>query len=133
MATSAAPIELMEARSVGAIPKGREWQYEPKWDGFRCLLARDGNLISMQSKSGQNLARYFPEVVAAARELRESSFVLDGELVVQVGRELSFGREDRRVAPRSALRARRGLWGQGGDRQSAFILALARFPRSRTL
>ena len=102
MASSAAPIEVMEARSVDVIPKGREWQYEPKWDGFRCLLARDGNLISMQSKSGQDLARYFPEVVAAARELRESSFVLDGELVVQVGRELSFDDLLQRIHPASS-------------------------------
>ena len=102
MASSAAPSEVMEARSVDAIPKGREWQYEPKWDGFRCLLARDGNSISMRSKSGQDLARYFPEVVSAARALPESRFVLDGELVVQVGRELSFDDLLQRIHPASS-------------------------------
>lgn len=50
----------MEARSVDAIPRGKEWQYEPKWDGFRCLLSRDGSHIDLRSKSGEDLARYFP-------------------------------------------------------------------------
>jgi ATP-dependent DNA ligase len=57
--------EAMEARSVDTIPSGKEWQYEPKWDGFRCLLARDAGTVAMYSKSGQDLSRYFPEVVAA--------------------------------------------------------------------
>jgi ATP-dependent DNA ligase len=83
-------IEVMEARSVATIPVGREWQYEPKWDGFRCLLARDADTVAMHSKSGQNLGRYFPEVVAAALSLREKSFVLDGEIVVPVGNAFSF-------------------------------------------
>lgn len=48
------------------IPTGRQWQYEPKWDGFRCLLSRDGDTVAMYSKSGQDLSRYFPEVAAAA-------------------------------------------------------------------
>ena len=74
----------MEARSVDTIPTGREWQYEPKWDGFRCLLARDGDTVAMHSKSGQDLSRYFPEVVAAALSLSEKCFVLDGEIVVPV-------------------------------------------------
>ena len=63
----------MEARSVDAIPIGEEWQYEPKWDGFRCLLTRDADTVAMYSKSGQDLSRYFPEVVAAARTLREKT------------------------------------------------------------
>jgi len=71
--------EAMEARSVDAIPAGEGWQYEPKWDGFRCLLARDAGTVAMYSKSGQDLSRYFPEVVAAALTLREKSFVLDGK------------------------------------------------------
>jgi len=102
MASNAAPIEVMEARSVEAIPRGMQWQYEPKWDGFRCLLARNGNSISMQSKSGQDLARYFPEIVAAARALTESNFILDGELVVQIGGELSFDDLLQRIHPASS-------------------------------
>jgi ATP-dependent DNA ligase len=99
MATRPAHTETMEARSVDAIPVGREWQYEPKWDGFRCLLARDGDGVAMYSKSGQDLARYFPEVVAAARTLREQSFVLDGEIVVPVGRHFSFDDLLQRIHP----------------------------------
>jgi ATP-dependent DNA ligase len=93
------PIEAMEARSVDAIPGGKEWQYEPKWDGFRCLLARDADAVAMYSKSGQDLSRYFPEVVAAALTLREKSFVLDGEIVVPVGGRFSFDDLLQRIHP----------------------------------
>jgi ATP-dependent DNA ligase len=91
--------EAMEARSVDAIPAGEEWQYEPKWDGFRCLLARDAGTVAMYSKSGQDLSRYFPEVVAAALTLREKSFVLDGEIVVPVGGRFSFDDLLQRIHP----------------------------------
>ena len=60
----------MEARSVDAIPRGGEWQYEPKWDGFRCLVSRDGRKVELRSKSGEDLARYFPELVDAALRLK---------------------------------------------------------------
>src|SRR5437773_11284392 len=59
------PYAPMEALSVDEIPTGDEWQYEPKWDGFRCLAFRDGDKVELQSKSGQPLARYFPGMVAA--------------------------------------------------------------------
>ena len=91
--------EAMEARSVDVVPTGEEWQYEPKWDGFRCLLARDAHGVSMYSKSGQDLARYFPEVVAEALSLPEKSFVLDGELVVPVGGRFSFDDLLQRIHP----------------------------------
>lgn len=55
----------MEARSVEKIPRGREWQYQPKWDGFRCLLSRNAGDVDLRSKSDEDLARYFPEVVSA--------------------------------------------------------------------
>ena len=80
----------MEAVSVDEIPRGAEWQYEPKWDGFRCLIFRDGANVELQSKSGQPLARYFPEVVEAVQSLPAKQFVLDGELVVPEGNALSF-------------------------------------------
>src|SRR5262249_22080284 len=54
--------EAMEARAVSEIPRDGPWQYEPKWDGFRCLLGRSRDAVAMRSKSGQDLARYFPEV-----------------------------------------------------------------------
>ena len=59
----------MEARSVEEIPAGDGWQYEPKWDGFRCLAFRDRDKIYLQSKAGQPLARYFPDVVANVAKL----------------------------------------------------------------
>jgi ATP-dependent DNA ligase len=92
-------IQPMEARSVDEIPVGERWQYEPKWDGFRCLLARDGEKITMTSKSGQDLTRYFPEVASAAVLLPERRFVVDGELVVQIGREFSFDALLQRIHP----------------------------------
>ena len=55
------PFPPMEALSVDDIPAGPEWQYEPKWDGFRCLVFRDGDKVELQSKSGQPLTRYYPE------------------------------------------------------------------------
>jgi ATP-dependent DNA ligase len=99
-------IEAMEARSVDAIPIGQEWQYEPKWDGFRCLLARDADAVAMYSKSGQELSRYFPEVVAAALALREKSFVIDGEIVVPIGGRFSFDDLLQRIHP-AASRAKK--------------------------
>jgi ATP-dependent DNA ligase len=80
----------MEARRVEAIPSGDGWQFEPKWDGFRALVFRDGRDVAIQSKAGQPLTRYFPEVVEAFRKLRAKSFVVDGEIVVPVNGRLSF-------------------------------------------
>ncbi len=80
----------MEAKSVAQLPSGDNWQYEPKWDGFRCLAFRDGNNVSLQSKSGQPLGRYFPELVEALLKLKPKQFVLDGEIVVPVKGKLSF-------------------------------------------
>lgn len=92
-------LEAMEARSVDEIPAGPEWQYEPKWDGFRCLLDRQAKSITLTSKSGQDLTRYFPEVVEAVRAIKEASFVLDGEIVVPLGRTLSFDALLQRIHP----------------------------------
>jgi ATP-dependent DNA ligase len=89
----------MEALSVDEIPAGKEWQYEPKWDGFRCLVFRDGKSVELQSKSGQSLTRYFPELVAALAEIKSPRFVLDGELVVPEGRVFSFDNLLQRIHP----------------------------------
>ena len=89
----------MEARSVEEIPTGEEWQYEPKWDGFRCLAFRDGNKIFLRSKNGQPLARYFPDVVANVAKLPQQQFVLDGELVIPIGGALSFDELQLRLHP----------------------------------
>ncbi len=99
-------LKAMEARSVDQIPVGKQWQYEPKWDGFRCLLDRSGEKVQMVSKSGQDLTRYFPEVVSAARRLPETRFELDGELVVPSGDTFSFDELLQRIHP-AASRIRR--------------------------
>jgi ATP-dependent DNA ligase len=84
------PFAPMEAKSVPEIPSGDGWQYEPKWDGFRCLAFRNGNKVVLQSKSGQPLGRYFPELVQAFLELGADKFVLDGEIVIERDGRLSF-------------------------------------------
>jgi len=93
------PLLPMEAKSVDAIPTGPGWQYEPKWDGFRCLAFRRDNDINLQSKSGQPLARYFPDIVIALSQLVANKFVLDGELVVDVGGRFSFDELQLRLHP----------------------------------
>ncbi len=89
----------MEARSAEQIPTGDAWQYEPKWDGFRCLAFRDRDNIYLQSKAGQPLARYFPDVVANVAKLPQQHFVLDGELVISVKGALSFDELQLRLHP----------------------------------
>jgi ATP-dependent DNA ligase len=90
----------MEARVARALPAGDNWQFEPKWDGFRCLVFRDGDTVRLQSKSGQPLERYFPEVVARVRAMRTRRFVLDGELVVpDRNDQLSFDDLLQRIHP----------------------------------
>ena len=89
----------MEARSVDAIPAGDGWQYEPKFDGFRCLAFRRGKQIYLQSKSGQPLARYFPDIAAALLRLPAKRFVLDGELVIDVAGRFSFNELQLRLHP----------------------------------
>ena len=93
------PLPPMEARSVDLIPEGDGWQFEPKWDGFRCLAFRDGAEIFLQSKAGQPLARYFPDVVRALGALKASKFVLDGELAIPAGGALSFDELQLRLHP----------------------------------
>ncbi len=93
------PYAPMEAKLVEEIPTGSVWQYEPKWDGFRCLAYRDGEAIYLQSKAGQPLGRYFPEIAAALRELKPKKFVLDGEIVVPAGATLSFDHLLQRIHP----------------------------------
>lgn len=84
------PYPPMEAKLVEEIPRGDNWQYEPKWDGFRCLAFRKGGLVLLQSKAGQPLGRYFPELVEALLQLKATQFVLDGEIVILQDGHLSF-------------------------------------------
>jgi ATP-dependent DNA ligase len=96
----------MEARLAGEIPQEGGWQFEPKWDGFRCLAFRDRDAVELMSKSGKPLARYFPEIVEALLGLAESRFVLDGELVLPVGEVLSFAALQLRLHPAASRIAR---------------------------
>jgi ATP-dependent DNA ligase len=91
--------EPMEATPVAELPTGPDWQYEPKWDGFRCLAFRDGSRVELRSKSGRSLARYFPELIAALRELEPATFALDGEIVVPDGKALNFDALLQRIHP----------------------------------
>lgn len=84
------PFLPMEARTVGKLPIGANWEYEPKWDGFRAVVFKDGDDVELQSKSGKPMARFFPEVVASIRKLRAGHFVLDGEIVISVDGAFSF-------------------------------------------
>ena len=96
----------MEALSVETIPTGAQWRYEPKWDGFRCIVFRDEKKISLQSKSGRPLTRYFPELVAAAGTLKARKFVLDGEIAIPIHKAFSFDALLQRIHP-AASRIRR--------------------------
>ncbi len=93
------PFPPMEAQSVDEVPTGPEWQYEPKWDGFRCLVFRDGSSVELQSKSGQPLTRYFPELVEAVRAVPAKAFVIDGEIVVPSDGAFSFDDLLQRIHP----------------------------------
>ena len=89
----------METRSADEIPSERGWQYEPKWDGFRCIAFRKGDEVYLQSKAGQPLARYFPDVVEALKNLPAKNFVIDGELAIPVKGALSFDELQLRLHP----------------------------------
>jgi ATP-dependent DNA ligase len=91
--------EPMEAQPATELPNGPHWQYEPKWDGFRCLAFRDDGAITLQSKSQKPLTRYFPELVESLAALKAKSFVLDGEIVIPVDGHLSFDKLLMRIHP----------------------------------
>jgi ATP-dependent DNA ligase len=89
----------MEAKLVDELPTGAGWQFEPKWDGFRCLAFRNRNKVELQSKSGKPLARYFPEIVEVFLQTKVERFVLDGELVIAQHEGLSFDALQMRLHP----------------------------------
>lgn len=93
------PYPPMEAETAAALPEGDEWQYEPKWDGFRCIAFRDGEEIRLQSKAGKPLERYFPDVVGSLHALGAKRFVIDGEIVVEVNGRLAFDQLLQRIHP----------------------------------
>ena len=89
----------MEAVLATELPAGDCWQYEPKWDGFRCLARRDGEDVELISKSGKPLGRYFPEILEVLGNLRPKRFLLDGELIISVGDVLAFDALQLRLHP----------------------------------
>jgi len=90
---------MLSAISETGIPKGDGWEYEPKWDGFRTLVFRDGDEVALMSRGGRSMTRYFPELPPAVRKLASSRFVLDGEIVVAGANGLDFGALQQRVHP----------------------------------
>ncbi len=98
------PVRPMLAKSVPAVPTKGGMSFEPKWDGFRCLVFRDGDEVELTSRNTKPLTRYFPEVVAAVREQLPERVVLDGELFVALptaggGQRLQFEVLQERVHP----------------------------------
>ena len=96
------PLSLspMEALLVAELPKDAQgWQFEPKWDGFRCLAFRAGREVEIKAKSGKSLSRFFPEVLANMRAVPHATFVLDGELVIPIAGKLSFDALQMRLHP----------------------------------
>ena len=90
---------MLSAISESGIPKGDGWSYEPKWDGFRTLVYRDGDEVALISRGGRPMTRYFPELLPAFRALGPSRLVLDGELIVVGANGLDFGALQQRVHP----------------------------------
>jgi ATP-dependent DNA ligase len=89
----------MEALLVGRLPEGKQWRYEPKWDGFRCLAYKRHKFVTLRSKSGKPLERYFPDVVKILQQLAAKHFLLDGELLVEGDRGYSFSDLQMRLHP----------------------------------
>ena len=90
----------MEARTAEALPREDGlWQYEPKWDGFRCLAFKSGKAVDLRAKSGKPLGRYFPELMAALSALAATEFVIDGEIIVEIEDRASFDALQMRLHP----------------------------------
>jgi ATP-dependent DNA ligase len=96
----------MEAQSAAKLPEGEGWQYEPKWDGFRCLAYKSGDEVDLRSKAGRPLARYFPEIVELLAAVPVRRFALDGELAVPVDGRFDFEQLQLRLHP-AASRVRK--------------------------
>jgi ATP-dependent DNA ligase len=91
--------EPMEAKSATDLPAEGDWQFEPKWDGFRCLIFKDGQNVDLRAKSGKPLGRYFPEVATFFQSVKADQFVVDGELVIEIDGHLAFDALQIRLHP----------------------------------
>jgi len=107
IASAFAGLVPMEARLVAQLPGEAGWQFEPKWDGFRALILRDGDRVAIKSKSGKGLDRYFPELVSLVSGLPgPPRFILDGEIILPLGGVLSFDALQQRLHPAASRIAR---------------------------
>jgi len=93
------PVKPMLARSVPDIPTTHGLLFEPKWDGFRCIVFRDGDEVELGSRNEKPLTRYFPDVVAAALAHLPERCVVDGEIVIAAGKGLDFEALLQRIHP----------------------------------
>jgi ATP-dependent DNA ligase len=93
------PVSPMLAKAATKLPTGEGFFYEPKWDGFRCIVFRDGDEVELGSRNERPLTRYFPEVVAAVKEALPEKCVVDGEIVVPRGDRLHFESLLQRIHP----------------------------------
>src|SRR6202789_4073968 len=93
------PVLPMLAKRVGVLPVGKTWIFEPKWDGFRALIFRDGDEILIQSSDQKSLNRYFPELLEPLRSQLPTRCVLDGEIVLVTETGLDFEALQLRIHP----------------------------------
>lgn len=104
MAKDPYPLPLdtppMEAKAADSLPvDDGSWQYEPKWDGFRCLVFKNAESVELRAKSGKPLGRYFPELVAMFSEIEARDFVVDGEITIEINGRSSFDALQMRLHP----------------------------------
>src|ERR1700677_305731 len=93
------PVLPMLAKRVGELPVGKTWIFEPKWDGFRALVFRDGDEILIQSRDEKSLNRYFPDLLDPLGSMLPARCVLDGEIVVAKDTGLDFEALQLRIHP----------------------------------
>jgi ATP-dependent DNA ligase len=121
------PIKPQLARSAKELPEGEEWCYEPKWDGFRTIVFRDGDDIHLQSRGGKPMNRYFPEIVEQVRQLPVKKAVIDGEMIVVVDGVQEFDLLSQRIHPAES-RVKRLAEETPGEFVAFDLLADARRP-----
>jgi ATP-dependent DNA ligase len=93
------PIQPQLAKSSRELPEGEGWRYEPKFDGFRTIVFKDGDDVQLQSRNGKPMNRYFPDVVEQVLELPQDRVVLDGEMIVVVDDIQEFDLLSQRIHP----------------------------------
>ena len=100
------PVEPMLARAAEQIPSGLGWRYEPKWDGFRAIVFRDGGDVHIGSRKGQPLQRFFPEILEPLRAATHEQAVVDGEIIIATPHGLDFDALQMRLHPAASRVAR---------------------------